>query len=244
MIDWLRDDHRDPSVEISGTSLPIIIRRHARSRRLTMRMAPDGSELRITMPTWGRTREALDFANSRIGWIEKQLAKVPQPIDLDDGAQLPLRGNDLTIRWQDGGPRKVRREDDTLLVGGPRDRLNARVQRWFEAEALSVMHRDLAFYCERAGLPLPELRLSRAQRRWGSCTGERDNGRCIRINWRLVMAPDNVRRSVVAHEVTHLVHFDHSPAFYHLLDRIFDEEISAADRWLKDKGRTLYAAFG
>ena len=38
-----------------------------------------------------------------------------------------------------------------------------------------------------------------------------------RINWRLVMAPDPVRRSVVAHEVAHLVHFDHSPAFHALL---------------------------
>jgi len=244
MIDWLRADHRDPSVEIAGTTLPIAIRRNARSKRLTMRMAPDGSELRITMPTWGRTRDALDFANARLAWIEQQLAKVPRPIQLSDGAVVPLQGRDLTIRWQEGGPRKVRREGDMLLVGGPRNRLAARVQRWFEAEALQVLQEDLVFYCERADLPVPELRLSRAQRRWGSCTGERDTGRCIRINWRLVMAPDHVRRSVVAHEVTHLVHFDHSPAFYQLLDRVFDEQISAADIWLKTKGRTLYAAFG
>ncbi|KLI65026.1 M48 family metallopeptidase [Aurantiacibacter marinus] len=244
MIDWLRDDHRDPSVEVAGQPLPIIIRRHARSKRLTMRMAPDGGELRITMPTWGRTRDALEFANARLGWIEQQLAKVPQQIELGDGTVLPFSGRDLTIRWQDGGPRKVRREDDVLLVGGPRDRLATRVQRWFESQALHIMRQDLTFYCERAGLAVPELRLSRAQRRWGSCTGERDSGRCIRINWRLVMAPDHVRRSVVAHEVTHLVHFDHSPAFYYLLERVFEDEISAADVWLKDKGRTLYAVFG
>lgn len=244
MIDWLREDHRDPRVEIDGVTLPIIIRRHARSKRLTMRLAPDGGELRITMPTWGRTRDALDFANSRLGWIEQQLHKVPEAIELHDGAAVPFCGTDITIRWQDGGPRTVRREGDALLVGGPRDRLSARVQRWFESEALKVLRQDLAFYCERAGLPVPDLRLSRAQRRWGSCTGERGSGRCIRINWRLVMAPAHVRRSVVAHEVTHLVHFDHSPAFYHLLDRVFDGQIAAADSWLKAKGRTLYAAFG
>jgi len=49
---------------------------------------------------------------------------------------------------------------------------------------------------------------------------------------------------VVAHEVAHLVHFDHSPAFYALLARIFDGEIASADRWLKAHGRGLYAAFG
>jgi predicted metal-dependent hydrolase len=82
--------------------------------------------------------------------------------------------------------------------------------------------------------------LSRAQRRWGSCS---DRAR-IRINWRLVQAPDFVRRSVVAHEVAHLVHFDHSPAFHALLGDIYEGEIGVADRWLKERGRSLYAAFG
>ena len=244
MIDWLRDDHRDPSVDVAGRTLPIAIRRNGQSKRLTMRLAPDGSELRITMPVWGRTMDALEFAKARLAWIEKQLAKVPQPLSLGDGAIVPFRDDGLTIKWQEGGARKVRQEDDRLVVGGPRDRLAARVQRWLEGEATCLLREDLTFYCERAGLDVPDLRLSRAQRRWGSCTGERKSGRCIRVNWRLVMAPNHVRRSVVAHEVTHLVHFDHSPAFHRLLGMVFDGEISAADSWLKREGRSLYAAFG
>lgn len=244
MIDWLRDDHCNPGVEVDGRTLPIAIRRNARSKRLTMRLAPDGSELRISMPSWGRTLDALTFAKARIGWIEQQLARVPEPLTLDNGAVVPFRGSDLTIQWRERGLRKVKRDGDTLLVGGPRDRLAARVQRWLESEALGLLREDVAFYCERAGLDVPDIRLSRAQRRWGSCSGERNTGRRIRINWRLAMAPDHVRRSVVAHEVTHLVHFDHSPAFYHLLGRVFEGEIATADGWLKQHGRSLYAAFG
>lgn len=244
MIDWLRDDFRDPSVDIAGRNLPIAIRRNARAKRLTMRLAPDGSELRITMPKWGQTRDALDFAKARLEWIGQQLAKVPAPLALDNGTVLPFRGSEVTIDWQAGGPRKVTLEGARLLVGGPQDRMAARVQRWLEAEALRLMRDDLDFYCGRAGLDAPELRLSRAQRRWGSCSSERAKGRCIRVNWRLVMAPDHVRRSVVAHEVTHLVHFDHSPAFHSLLARVFDGDIAHADTWLKSQGRGLYAAFG
>ena len=58
------------------------------------------------------------------------------------------------------------------------------------------------------------------------------------------MAPDEVRRSVVAHEVAHLVHFDHSPAFHALLGDLFEGRLDKADSWLKREGRSLYAAFG
>ena len=58
------------------------------------------------------------------------------------------------------------------------------------------------------------------------------------------MAPDEVRRSVVAHEVAHLVHFDHSPAFHALLARLHGPGLPAADRWLKSQGRSLYLHFG
>jgi predicted metal-dependent hydrolase len=48
----------------------------------------------------------------------------------------------------------------------------------------------------------------------------------------------------VAHEVTHLVHFDHSQQFYTLLGEIFEGDLKMADKWLKDHGRGLYTQFG
>jgi hypothetical protein len=49
------------------------------------------------------------------------------------------------------------------------------------------------------------------------------------------MAPDAVRRSVVAHEVAHLVHFDHSPAFHALLDALFEER-GGGQSLVEDRG--------
>ena len=99
---------------------------------------------------------------------------------------------------------------------------------------------DLTHYCAQAGHQVPRLALSRAQRRWGSCASDGS----IRINWRLIMAPDFVRRSVVAHEVAHMTHFDHSPAFHAHLGTLFEGDVGAANRWLKRNGRSLYAPFG
>jgi len=52
-----------------------------------------------------------------------------------------------------------------------------------------------------------------------------------------------VRRSVVAHEIAHLVHFDHSQRFHGLLGDLYEGDLAAANRWLKREGRSLYTVF-
>ena len=248
MIDWLRSERLNPSVTIAGRQLPISIRRHARARRLTMRLAPDGAEIRITLPTWGRTMDALVFAQNRTDWLEQQLARVPQATPVEPGGSVFYRGQELRIDWHAAHPRRPVLTGTGLRCGGPADRLERRIRSFLEQEALQLCAADLADYCALARQPVPALRLSRARRRWGSCSGSArgsgEDARCIRINWRLVMAPDHVRRSVVAHEVAHLAHFDHSPAFHKALAGLYEGDLRAADRWLKERGRSLYAAFG
>jgi predicted metal-dependent hydrolase len=240
MIDWLRRRTADPSIELAGRELPVAIRRHKRARRMTLRLAPDGSEVRLTIPHWGRTSEALEFAARRRDWLEAQLVKMPAASPPLPGGTISYRGAELTIEWAPGSPRRPAIEGGAIRLGGPEVRLARRLQRWLESEALALIAADLADYCAAAGHASPPLRLSRAQRRWGSCA--RDG--TIRVNWRLVQAPDHVRRSVVAHEVAHLVHFDHGPAFRAFLNDIYEGEIVEADRWLKQHGRGLYSAFG
>lgn len=241
MLDWLRrDPAQDHALDIGGRRVPVVVRRLAQARRLTMRLAPDGSEIRISIPRWTRTEEALAFARSRQDWLTRQIASLPAPVAIGDGRTLHFRGEPLTLRHDPALRRRPRREAADLHVGGPETSLAARLQRWLQDEAREACHADLAEYCAAASLVAPPLGLSNARRRWGSCAS---NG-MIRINWRLIMAPDLVRRSVVAHEVAHLVHFDHSPAFHRCLAELFEGSIDEANRWLKEYGRELYLPFG
>ena len=244
LIDWLRQGALPQAVpetvKIGGQDIPLAIRRHPRATRLTMRLAPDGREVRITLPRWGRTTDALVFVNSRMDWLERQLASIPRPAPPRPGGALCYRGERLRIDWNTHHGRAPRVEEGSILVGGAEGAVPGRLRRWLESEALRLCSGDLAEYCARAAVAAPALHLSRAQRRWGSCS----SGGAVRINWRLVQAPDPVRRSVVAHEVAHLIHFDHSPAFHALLARLYEGDLAAADRWLRQEGRTLYAAFG
>lgn len=241
MIDWLlRPARHQPQVEVAGRVLPIILRRTATAQRMTMRLAPDGSEVRVTLPRWGRSIDAVEFARSKVEWLATQLAALPAQVMLGDGHPVSFIGQQLLLRHDPALPRRVRVGDGELHIGGPTASLASRLARWLEGEARQRLADDLAFYCARAGQPVPRLMLSRARRRWGSCAGDGT----IRINWRLIMAPEHVRRSVVAHEVAHLIHFDHSDRFHALLATLYEADLHAANQWLKREGRSLYALLG
>ncbi len=220
--------------------LPLVIRRHPTARRMTLRLSPDGAEVRVTMPRWGRTADAVEFARTRTAWLAAQRARVPARQSVGHGATLPFCGRAAPYRlvasaWSQGA---ARRRDPAARRSGGGHRGTAGTLAARRSAVL--MTADLAHYCAHAGVATPALALSRAKRRWGSCSAKGT----VRINWRLVMAPDTVRRSVVAHEVAHLLHFDHSPAFHAALGDLFEDDIEEANRWLKSDGRTLYSFFG
>ena len=239
MIEWLRQASADPQITVGSRVLPIEIRRHKTAKRLTLRLAPDGSAVRITLPRWCATKEAVAFAEDRREWLARQLEKIPEKQDPITAGKVLYRGGEIAVDWREDAPRKPLLRDGRLQLGGPLECSGKRLEHWLDREAIGLITEDVSYYCDRAGLPPAQVRLSRAKRRWGSCSSKG----VLRLNWRLVQAPDFVRRSVVAHEVAHLVHFDHSPAFHALLDTIYEGEIDSANRWLKQHGRTLYASF-
>ena len=121
-----------------------------RARRLTMRLAPDGSEVRVTLPPWGRTAEALAFAKARADWIASQLAKVP--------------GAARSCRWRSASAYRGASAAHRLGCKAPAARLSCEdsalarrrpgAKRWkaacaagWRAEALRLCRDDLAFYC-------------------------------------------------------------------------------------------------
>jgi len=229
-------EHR---LSLEGREVPVRIRRHATARRMTLRIAPDGEAVAITIPRWGREREAMRFATDRRDWIARQLAARPEPLVLRDGAWLPFRGEELLVDHDRARPRRIALDGTRLVVGGPDENLGRRIERWLRARMLDLLAGDVPYFCAAAGIDPVPFRLTSARRRWGSCS----SGGTLRINWRLVMAPDFVRRAVVAHEVAHLVHFDHSPAFRALCDSLAPGLQEPSDRWLKAQGRSLYAAY-
>ncbi len=221
---------------LDGVSYPLQLRRSNQARSIIVSADTVKGVVRLTLPSYASEQQALRFAQSKSGWLNERFAEAVPPVPVENGCQIAFLGEPFFIRWSPDFARTPVLVEDEIRLGGPHEHIESRILRWLKIQARTIFADDLQFYCSRAGTELPRLAVGDARRRWGSCSGRQS----IRLSWRLVMAPPHVRRSVVAHEVAHLTHMDHSRRFYALLDDIFESDRRVADRWLKDHGRGLH----
>ncbi|VWX60536.1 M48 family metallopeptidase [Sphingorhabdus sp. 109] len=223
-------------INLGGVSYPLQLRRSKQARSIFVSADTVKGVVRLTLPPGASERLAIRFARSKSDWLSACFAEAIPAVPVENGSQIAFLGEPHVIRWSPDFPRAPQIVDAEIRLGGPAEHVEARILRWLKAQARMIYADDLQFYCDRAGTELPQLAVGDARRRWGSCSARKS----IRLSWRLVMAPPHVRRSVVAHEVAHLIHMDHSQRFYTLLDRIFESDRRSADRWLKNHGRGLH----
>ncbi|HEX5236916.1 MAG TPA: YgjP-like metallopeptidase domain-containing protein [Sphingomicrobium sp.] len=180
-------------------------------------------------------RAALSWALDQRGWIEAQIAKAGAPEPFVPSGSVPVDGRERRIVWAEDAPRTPVLHERELRCGGPESAVPRRIEQFLKRVALATMSAEVAEYAAAAGASARSVSVGDAGTRWGSCSS---NG-CIRLSWRLILAPTEVRRYVVAHEVAHLVHLHHGPEFKALEARLFGPGVAQAKAGLRRVGPRL-----
>jgi hypothetical protein len=203
---------------------------------MRLRVDPRTGAVLLTVPKRVSRRKALEWASGQRAWIEAALADVAPPAEIGPGAIIPFLGQPHVIDWEHGRPRTVHVESGRLVLGGSIEGLPARMTRWLKAEARRVLERETREYAAKAGVTVTRVGVGDTLSRWGSCSSSGG----IRYSWRLILAPDWVRRATVAHEVAHRVHMNHGPEFHALVERLYGEDPTPARHWLRREGPALH----
>lgn len=83
------------------------------------------------------------------------------------------------------------------------------------AQAREYLPMRVDYWSGIMGLMPTGLKITSARTRFGSCSGK--NSLCF--SWRLMQYPPEAIDYVVVHELAHIRHHNHSPAFYALIER-------------------------
>jgi len=220
--------------------------RSSRRKTLAIRVSHTGVEVRA--PHRVSLREIERFVRSRREWIEhhqQRLAQLPSPESLQKqyqpGELFQYRGENYPLRIQKGARAGVSCADGQLQVTlGPRQSADSSavvkrlLEQWYRDRALAELSERSNQMAARIGRKPGTIRVRRTRSKWGHCTVQGD----LQYNWLIMTAPDAVIDYLVAHEVSHLVHHNHSRAFWQQVGELCPDWKTQRD-WLRRHGYQL-----
>lgn len=215
-----------------------ITRKRMRTMRLSVK--PDG-RVCASVPMAASEQAVLDFIKANFQWIIRNQQKVQKRLEqqvklnYSNNEEHLLWGRLLPLRIEDERGREsvAFYEDEIVLYCHPDRSVAERKKLLYQGyyqQFLPVLQRMLNDWGERLTAEMSvferlanpnkykgfEISVRLMKTEWGSCTPRK---RHMTFNVDMARLPKECMEYVVIHELTHIDHCDHSPAFWNLCDR-------------------------
>ena len=208
-----------------------------KAKRLALRVNYTSGRIELVIPRRMPNKLVERFLYQNQDWIEDKQKTIPTTVPFSCGTKIPLFGSDTLIRSNvDTSLKrtKVSLNDDVLLITTYLEDPSQRIQRFLKKESLArfeVLAHEKAAHIDRG---IQSISIRDTKSRWGSCSHD---GR-LSLSWRLIFAPVSAMDYVIAHEVSHLKHMDHSPSFWKTCEKL-SLDYEKGKFWMKEHGYTL-----
>lgn len=221
----------------SDISPALTLKINPRAKRMALRVDSHKRTVNLVIPKRASLRSAYMFALEHKYWIRQKVDEMPEVIDYVDGAKIKILGQrykivinyDKTLKKTD-----ISLKDNELLILTNKEDPSSRIRRFIinmAKERLTTLAHEKA---AEIGKKIHSVTVRDTVSRWGSCSSD---GK-LSFSWRLIFSPEHAFDYVVAHEVAHLQHLDHSPAFWHLCEDI-SSDYSRGKTWMKRHAQEL-----
>lgn len=223
-------DVEHSSVRYGNKVIDYAIRRSA--RRTTVSIAIDATDgVLVTAPQPAPTSRLDRIVHAKAAWICERIKRhsdrppAPNTKEFVSGETFRYLGRQYRLRVERAErARAVRLERGLLRVVAPRaldERhrtayVRAALIDWYRAKAHERLPARVNIWAGKLDVEPPTVTVTDPQKRWGSAS---ISGAAIRLNWRVIQAPLALVDYVVAHELTHLEHPNHTARFWAALGR-------------------------
>lgn len=129
---------------------------------------------------------------------------------------------------------ETKQKQEAIPCSDLTDTQRAALTRRYIDAAKEYFPKRVAYFHQFTGGTYSRITIRDQKTRWGSCSSKGT----LSFNWRLMLAPPAILDYVVVHELCHLRHMDHSPAFWQAVGEVFPDYASAR-KWLRKHGQEL-----
>lgn len=221
------------------------IKSSSRRRSVGIRVGPDG--VKVTKPSFVSRADVLQLLINKRDWLMQKLALQQQRIEAvaahhyGNGDQFLWLGKPLTLHVVASANNQVSLTDSGLMVAlstrGRRpeaERVRELLCAWYMEQALLYLRPRSEAYARRIGRKVASVGVKYTRSKWGHCTSRGE----LQYNWLIMAAAPEIVDYLIAHEVSHLRHHNHSALFWSQVAELCPDFL-AARRWLKAHGHTL-----
>lgn len=176
---------------------------------------------------------------TKLNWIRQAMNRVqsrPMPVkhEFVEGESFLHLGKTYKLRFDEKAQKKLEFKSAFIMAARERKSARSALITWYKQEAKKQITERVEWYANRSGLSYGAIRITSANRRWGSCSTSGN----LNFSWKLIMAPLWVVDYVVVHELAHLEHKNHSSSFWSRV-KVMYPPYEKAKTWLKQNEGTL-----
>ena len=202
----------------------------------------DGS-VQVIVPDQLSNARVQEIIQTRTSWIRRKLreqsqAVTPKPKEYVSGESFTYLGRNYRLKVLSGGNREAKLFGGYLEMGVSKNSKKSDIRNaltdWYERHALERLVEKTKRYAGIMSVSPNSVSVRGYKSRWGSCSSNGD----ISYNWRIIIAPHQIVDYLVVHELCHLEHPNHSPAYWKTVKRVIPDYL-VCRKWLREQGATL-----
>jgi predicted metal-dependent hydrolase len=118
-----------------------------------------------------------------------------------------------------------------MLNGGSATEADQAFRDFYRNKGKEKIPERVDFFKGRMGVETKAVKVMELKNRWASCT---PNGN-LNFHWKCMMAPPTILDYIIVHELSHLIHANHTEAFWNEVDKVLPDYVDRKE-WLKVHG--------
>ncbi len=218
-----------------NTTINIIVKKNKLSRNYKFTFDKKNLRGLVSIPKYVSFNKGLTFARENAEWIHKQVSSLSPLIFIENNANIIFEGRAKKIIFENNANTNVFIQKNNIIIKAKDNKHRIILREWMKKRTLSILENVIKNYSKTLKVHVKKIRLSSSYNYWGYC----NSAGVISINWRLIFAPLEVIHYIVAHELSHLIEFNHSDKFWHQVESLCPD-YKKQIKWLKKNDNYLY----